>query len=246
MADTLPVTTRTKLSRLPARGVFDLESIRAILDDAFVCHLGFEVDGQPFVIPTAYGRIDDRLYVHGSAASRTVRALGRGIEACVTVTIVDGLVLARSAFHHSINYRSVVVFGTARLVVDREEKEEALRAITNHIVPDRWEEVRTPSEQELKATSVLVLSIEEASAKVRNGPPKDDEEDLDWPVWAGVVPLRLHVGAPEPDAHLREDVKEFEVTRLQGRNHRPASRSARLAKPVAASCMNSDSIEPGG
>ncbi len=214
MTETLARTPRTTLRRLPDRGAFDLASIHAILDEAFICHLGFDVDGQPFVIPTAYGRIDDRLYVHGSAASRTVRALGRGIDACVTVTLIDGLVLARSAFHHSINYRSVVVFGTARLVTDPQEKQEALRAITNHVVPDRWEEVRAPGEQELKATSVLALTLDEASAKIRTGPPKDDEEDLEWPVWAGVVPLRQEIGTPEPDAYVRPGVNAFDVRRV--------------------------------
>jgi nitroimidazol reductase NimA-like FMN-containing flavoprotein (pyridoxamine 5'-phosphate oxidase superfamily) len=217
MPETLSVTERTRLSRLPKRGSFDVDSIHAILDEAFVCHLGFAVDGQPFVIPTAFGRIGNRLYVHGSAASRTVRALGQGIAACVTVTLIDGLVLARSAFHHSINYRSVVVFGTARLVTGEQEKLEALRAITNHVAPGRWEEVREPTAQELKATSVLVLPLDEASAKIRTGPPVDDDDDLGRPVWAGVVPLRLQPGVLQPDAHVLAGVSEFDLERIATR-----------------------------
>lgn len=217
MPETLPVTERTRLSRLPKRGSFEVEAIHAILDEAFVCHLGFAVDGQPFVIPTAFGRVDHRLYVHGSAASRTVRALGQGLDACVTVTLIDGLVLARSAFHHSINYRSVVVFGTARLVIEEQEKIEALRAITNHVAPGRWEEVREPDAQELKATTVLVLPLDEASAKIRTGSPVDDEEDLGRPVWAGVVPLRLHAGVLQPDEHVIAGISEFDVKRIANR-----------------------------
>jgi nitroimidazol reductase NimA-like FMN-containing flavoprotein (pyridoxamine 5'-phosphate oxidase superfamily) len=172
------------------------------LDEGFVCHVGFAVDGQPFVIPTAYGRIGDTLYIHGSAASRTLRACGDGIPVCVTVTLVDGLVLARSAFHHSINYRSVVILGAATMVAAADEKMTALRAFTEHVIPGRWDDVREPNEQELKGTSVLALPLLEVSAKIRTGPPKDDEEDLAIPVWAGELPLRITAGAPVNDPQL--------------------------------------------
>ena len=215
---TLPVTDRTRVRRLPARGVFDRAAIYAILDEAIVCHVAFAVDGQPYAIPTGYARIDDALYLHGSAASRMVRQLSAGVDVCVTVTIVDGLVLARSAFHHSMNYRSAVVLGRAQLVTARDEKETALRRFTDHIVPGRWGELRPVSEQELKGTSVLALPIEEASAKVRTGPPLDDGEDLEWPVWAGVVPLVTTAGAPVPDAHVKPGVAPFDPDRLRRRS----------------------------
>lgn len=199
-------TERTKVKRLPARGAYDRETIYSILDDAFICHIGFVVDGQPYVIPTGYARIDDYLYIHGSSASRMLRTLSEGVDVCVTVTLVDGLVLARSAFHHSINFRSVVVLGTAELVEDREEKERALEAFTEHIIPGRWPEIRWPNDLELKATSVLKLPIEEASAKIRTGDPKDDEEDYAMNVWAGVLPLKKAVGMPIRDAKLSENI----------------------------------------
>ena len=199
-------TAKTTLKRLPKRGVFDREAVYKILDEAFICHVGFVVDGQPFVIPTGYARVDDTLYIHGSAASRMLRALATGIDVCVTVTLLDGLVLARSAFHHSVNYRSVVVLGKARLVESNEEKMTALEAFTEQVVRGRWAEIRWPNEQELKATSVLALPLEEVSAKVRTGPPLDDEEDMNWPVWAGVVPLSLAAAAPIPAPDLRVDV----------------------------------------
>jgi nitroimidazol reductase NimA-like FMN-containing flavoprotein (pyridoxamine 5'-phosphate oxidase superfamily) len=204
-------TARTQLRRLPERGSHDPETIHAILDAGFVAHVGFSVDGQPFVIPTLYGRAGDKLYVHGSAASRMLRGLERGLPACVTVTLVDGLVLARSAFHHSANYRSVVVFGIARKVEEPERKIQALRAISEHVIPGRWDEVRAPNEKELKATTVLEISIEEASAKVRTGPPGDEEEDYALPVWAGVLPLRLEAKTPVPDPRLEsgEPVPEY-------------------------------------
>ncbi|HKP68432.1 MAG TPA: pyridoxamine 5'-phosphate oxidase family protein, partial [Pyrinomonadaceae bacterium] len=178
------------------------ETINAILDEGFICHVGFVADGQPYVIPTGYARIDDQLYIHGSAASRMLRDLSKGIEVCVTVTLIDGLVLARSAFHHSINYRSVVILGTATLVEDADEKAKALEAVTEHIVPGRWAEVRWPTELELKATSVLRVPIVESSAKVRTGDPKDDEEDYAMDVWAGVLPLTLTPGEPIADGRL--------------------------------------------
>ena len=179
-----------------------MATIHAILDAAFLAHIGFQTNGQPFVIPTLYGRDEDTLYLHGSAASRMLNELGTGFPACVTVTLVDGLVLARSAFHHSMNYRSVVAFGTARRIDDPAQKARALRIISEHVVAGRWEEVRSPTERELKATSVLEFSIEEASAKVRQGPPLDDEEDYNLPVWAGILPLRLEAKTPIPDSRL--------------------------------------------
>lgn len=203
---TFPQTDRTKLKRLPKRGHFDRETVYAILDEGFICHVGFAVDGQPFVIPTGYARAGDKLYLHGSQASRMLRNLAGGIDACVTVTIVDGLVLARSAFHHSMNYRSVLVFGRATLVDDAQEKQEALVALSEHIVPGRWAEVREPTEQEMKLTSVLCLPLGEASAKVRTGPPLDDEEDYALPVWAGVIPLKLTAGEPVKDPRLPADI----------------------------------------
>jgi len=215
MGNTLPVTDRTRLRRLPDRGVFDLAEIHAILDEGVVCHLAFAVDGQPYAIPTGYARSGDQIYVHGSAASRMVRSLGAGLPVCLTVTLVDGLVLARSAFHHSMNYRSVVVLGTARAVTDPAEKLGALRCFTDHVVPARWDEVRPVREREVKGTSVLAIPIEEASAKVRRGPPLDDEDDYSWPLWAGVVPLRTVAGEPIPDQHVRPGIAPFNVARLR-------------------------------
>lgn len=199
-------TDRTKVKRLPARGQYDRETIYAILDEAFICHIGFVVDGQPYVIPTGFARIGDDLYIHGSAASRMLRNLSMGIEVCVTVTLIDGLVLARSAFHHSINYRSVLILGTAELVNDAAEKDLALEAFTEHVIPGRWAEIRWPNELELKATSVLKLRIEEASAKVRTGDPKDDEEDYSMDVWAGVLPMNLTAGEPIADSKLSSEI----------------------------------------
>jgi uncharacterized protein len=213
----LPVTDRTRVRRVPARGVFDRAAIYAILDEAFVCHVAFAVDGQPYAIPTGYARLDDALYLHGSAASRMVRQLASGLDVCVTVTIVDGLVLARSAFHHSMNYRSAVVLGRARLVTERDEKEAALRRFTDHVAPGRWAELRPVTDQELKGTAVLALPIEEASAKVRTGPPLDDAEDLQWPVWAGVVPFTTTAGEPVPDAHVMPGLTPFDRERLRQR-----------------------------
>jgi uncharacterized protein len=206
-AQSFAPTPRTTVKRLPKRAEYDREAVYRILDEAFICHVGFVVDGQPFVIPTGYGRQGDTLYIHGSAASRMLRSLEKGVETCVTVTLVDGLVLARSAFHHSMNYRSVVVFGTARLVEDPAEKLEALRVFTDHVMPGRWNEVRPPNEQEMKRTLVLALPLEEASAKMRTGGPVDDEEDYALPVWAGVVPLRLTAGEPVPDERLAAGIE---------------------------------------
>jgi uncharacterized protein len=200
-------TERTTLKRLPKRGVYDREVVYGILDEAFICHVGFVADDRPVVIPTGFGRLDDRLYIHGSQASRMLRTVAGGIDVCVTVTLLDGLVLARSAFHHSMNYRSVVIFGRASIVEEREEKLAALVAFSEHVVPGRWAEVREPTEQELKATTVLSLPLAEVSAKVRTGPPLDDEEDYALPVWAGVIPLRLNAGAPIPDRRLPQNIE---------------------------------------
>ena len=198
-------TDRTQVKRLPKRGNYDRETVYNILDTAFVCHVGFSVDGQPFVIPTNYGRSGDTLYLHGSAASRMLNTLSAGVPVCVTVTHVDGLVLARSAFHHSVNYRSVVILGKAQLVEDPAEKMEALRIFTEHVMKGRWNDVRIPTEQELKATIVLSLPLEEVSAKVRTGGPIDDEPDYALPVWAGVLPLETVAKTPLPDAQRKND-----------------------------------------
>jgi nitroimidazol reductase NimA-like FMN-containing flavoprotein (pyridoxamine 5'-phosphate oxidase superfamily) len=195
-------TDRSTVKRLPARGVYDRAVIHQLLDAGMVCHLGFVHGGQPFVIPTTYVRIGETVYVHGSPASRMLQSLEQGVAACVTVTLVDGLVLARSAFHHSINYRSVVVFGTGALVSDPEEKLGILQALTDHLIPGRWQEIRQPSPQELKRTLVLAIPIDEASAKIRVGPPLDDDEDYQLSMWAGVLPLKLVAGDPVPDPKL--------------------------------------------
>ena len=199
-------TDRTTLKRLPARGFYDHELVFKILDEGFICHIGFNVDGRPVVIPTGYARVGEKLYVHGSQASRMLRTLKTGVDACVTVTLVDGLVLARSAFHHSINYRSVVIFGKAKLVDDVQEKLAALVAFSEHVIRGRWDDVREPTEQELKATTVLSLELAEVSAKVRTGPPLDDEDDYELPIWAGVVPLRVVAGEPIPDPRLPNNI----------------------------------------
>jgi len=201
-------TKRTQVMRLPKRGDYSDVTIHGILDAGFLCHVGFVIDGQPVVIPTSYGRSGDTLYVHGSTASRMLRTMASGLEVCVTVTLVDGLVLARSAFHHSMNYRSVVLFGTATLVEAAGEKTAALRAISEQIVPGRWDDVRWPTEQELKAAKVLALPISEASAKVRTGPPLDDEEDYAMKVWAGILPFRVQPQAPLPDPRLNSESQE--------------------------------------
>jgi nitroimidazol reductase NimA-like FMN-containing flavoprotein (pyridoxamine 5'-phosphate oxidase superfamily) len=202
---TFTPTERTQVKRLPKRGAYDCETVFKILDEAFVCHVGFVVDGQPYVIPTNYGRAGETIYLHGSAASRMLRSLSGGIPVCVTVTLVDGLVLARSAFHHSANYRSVVMLGTARLVDDPAEKMEALRVFTEHIMKGRWDDIRQPNEQELKGTTVLALPMEEVSAKLRTGGPIDDEEDYALPVWAGVLPLPVTPAEPIPDTRLNAE-----------------------------------------
>ena len=195
-------TTRTQVRRLADRGKYDVETVYRILDEGFLCHVGFVVDGQPFVIPTGYARIGDELYIHGSAASRMLRTLTGGVPVCVTVTLVDGLVLARSAFHHSMNYRSVVILGRAIAVEDRDEKLRVLNAFTDHIIQGRWDTLRPIHDNELKQTSVLRVPLTEVSAKVRTGPPKDEAEDYALPIWAGVLPLPVVPGAPIPDPKL--------------------------------------------
>jgi uncharacterized protein len=200
-------TERTRIARLPKRGDYSQETIYGILDAGFLCHVGFVVDGQPYVIPTGYGRAADVLYLHGSAASRMLRTLAGNVDVCVTVTLLDGLVLARSAFHHSMNYRSVVILGRAVAVEGDAEKRAALRVISEQIVAGRWDDVRKPTAQELKATAVLALPILEASAKIRTGPPLDDEADYSLDVWAGVLPLAVRAGEPVADPRLAAGTK---------------------------------------
>jgi nitroimidazol reductase NimA-like FMN-containing flavoprotein (pyridoxamine 5'-phosphate oxidase superfamily) len=216
--DKIPQSPRTTLKRLPQRGNYDREAINQILDEGFICHVGFSVEGRPFVIPTGYARVGDSVLIHGSQASRMLRTLGQGIDVCATVTLIDGLVLARSAFHHSMNYRSVVVFGDARVVDDPEEKLDALRALSEHMIPGRWVDVREPNERELQLTTVLSLPLTEASAKVRTGPPLDDEEDYELDVWAGVVPLRLVAESPIDDPRLGKNSKPSGYALKYGRS----------------------------
>jgi len=213
-------TQRTQVHRLPKRGVYERETVYRILDEGLVCHIGFVTDGKPVVIPTGYGRKGDMLYVHGSPASRMFRALGEGADVCITVTILDGLVLARSAFHHSMNYRSVVIFGKATLLEDPAAKWEALHVFTEHIAPGRWQEVRQPSEKELRSTTVLAIPLKEVSAKVRTGPPLDDEEDYAFPVWAGVLPLELIPATPLSDDRLPKATAVPEYVRTYTRKRR--------------------------
>jgi nitroimidazol reductase NimA-like FMN-containing flavoprotein (pyridoxamine 5'-phosphate oxidase superfamily) len=212
MSDFTP-TERTQVRRLPKRGNYERETVYRILDEGLVCHVGFVADGKPVVIPTGYGRKGDMLYVHGSTASRMFRALGKGADVCITVTLVDGLVLARSAFHHSMNYRSVVIFGKATVLEDPAAKREALHVFTEHVARGRWQEIRQPSEKELQATTVLALPLEEVSAKVRTGPPIDDEEDYALPVWAGVLPLEHTPNLPIPDDRLPKEIAVPEYVR---------------------------------
>lgn len=204
---TISQTPRTTLKRLPQRGSYNRQLINQILDEAFVCHVGFIVDGQPLVIPTGYARAGDNLLIHGSQASRMLRHLSEGIDVCLTVTLIDGLVLARSAFHHSMNYRSVVVFGRATTIEDPVEKTAALFALSEHMIPSRWADVRKPNQRELEQTTVLSLPITEASAKVRTGPPLDDDEDYALDVWAGVIPLKLVAESPIADSRLPKQIE---------------------------------------
>ena len=212
-------TPRTRVVRESQRAVYDRDAVNQILDEAFVCHVGFVAGGQPYVIPTAFGRDGDMLYIHGSVASRMLRNLEQGVPVCITVTLVDGLVLARSVFNHSMNYRSVVVLGTATLVDDPGEKLAALRVLSEHIRPHRWDDSRQPNEKELKATSVLRLPINEFSAKIRVGPPVDDEEDYSFPTWAGVIPLEVKSGTPIRDDRCQQELPAY----LKNYSRRPRS-----------------------
>ncbi|MEW6269679.1 MAG: pyridoxamine 5'-phosphate oxidase family protein [Thermodesulfobacteriota bacterium] len=218
---TFAITERTRVRRLPQRASHERAAVEAILDAAPVCHLGFVEDGRPFVIPTLHARVGDTVLVHGSSKSRTLCALADGAEVCLSATLIDGLVLARSAFHHSVNYRSVTLFGRARAVLEDEPKLEALRTFTERFHPGRWDEVRPPNAAELKATLVLALALEEAVAKVRSGGPLDDEEDMSWPVWAGVVPLALVAREPIPDQGLAAGL-ELPTSRRAGDAWQPA------------------------
>jgi uncharacterized protein len=211
-------TQRVRVRRLADRGKYDAPTVHAILDEGLVCHVGFVVDAQPFVIPTLYARVDDELYVHGSAASRMLRTLADGVQVCVTVTLVDGLVLARSIFNHSMNYRSVVILGRAMLIEDREEKLRALEAFSEQIVRGRWKDVRPPTDSELKQTKVLALPLEEVSAKVRTGEPHDDDEDYALPIWAGTLSLPIVPGAPIPDARCLAGLEIPSYLRRYSRN----------------------------
>jgi hypothetical protein len=204
MADSPP--SRSEVRRLPERGAYGKETIYSILDEALICHLGFTTDRGPVVIPTIHARVGDTLYLHGSPASRMLRSIPGG-EICVTATIVDGIVAARSAFHHSLNYRSVVIFGIPRVVDDPDERMVAFEAVTEHVLPGRWDEARWPNETENKGTKLLALSIDEASAKVRTGPPVDDDEDMDLDIWAGVIPMAMTAGDPIPAPDLNAGIE---------------------------------------
>jgi uncharacterized protein len=204
-----PISGRTRVIREAERGVYEREMVNQILDEGFLCHVGFVQDEQPFVIPTAYGRNGNHLYIHGSAASRMLKQMQKGLPVCVTVTLLDGLVIARSVFNHSMNYRSVVILGTATLVEDPAEKIEALRLLSEHILPGRWADARSPNEKELKATAVMKVPIEEFSAKMRKGPPVDDEADYAFPTWAGVIPLEMTVGTAIADERNTRELPEY-------------------------------------
>jgi nitroimidazol reductase NimA-like FMN-containing flavoprotein (pyridoxamine 5'-phosphate oxidase superfamily) len=206
-------TERTKVRRLPDRGKYDSESVYGILDEAFICHVGFVVDGQPYVIPTGFARVNDTLYIHGSAASRMLRTLADGVQVCVTVTLIDGIVMARSGFHSSMNYRSVVILGRAMQVEGLDEKLAALAAFSEQVMPGRWKDLRETTDAELKGTLVLTLPLKEVSAKVRTGPPKDDEADYALPLWAGVVPLKLSASAPIDDPRLPKGIEPPDCAR---------------------------------
>lgn len=227
-------TERTTVKRLAKRGVYDRETVYQILDEALLCHAGFVVDGSPVVIPTIHWRHEDTLYVHGSAASRMLRSLRDGVEACVTVTLLDGLVIARSAFHHSMNYRSAVIFGTAREVTDREEKLRALDSLVEHVLRGRSAESRPPNEKELRQTMVLALPIEEASAKVRTGGPIDDDDDYALPYWAGVIPVSMTYGAPVDDGRVLVGVPESVVSATTAARPRSSARTRSTAPDVRA------------
>lgn len=227
-------TERTTVKRLAKRGVYDRDTVYEILDEALLCHAGFVVDGSPVVIPTIHWRHEDTLYFHGSAASRMLRSLRNGVEACVTVTLLDGLVIARSAFHHSMNYRSAVIFGTAREVMEREEKLRALDALVEHVLRGRTTEIRPPNEKELRQTMVLAMPIEEASAKVRTGGPIDDDEDYALPYWAGVIPVSMAYGAPVDDGRVLVDVPESVISATTAARPRSSARTRSTAPDARA------------
>lgn len=207
---------RTTVKRHPERGAYDRDTIDAILDEALICHVGFIHEGQPFVIPTIHARDGELLYLHGSPGSRMLRNLSRGVDVCVTATLLDGLVLARSVYHHSMNYRSAVVLGRAHEVTDEREKLHAMECVVEHVVPGRWADARSPSEAELKGTTILAVRLDEASAKIRTGGPKDIESDLELPVWAGVIPLELRTGRPLPDNDLPVPPYAARYARVEG------------------------------
>jgi len=201
----LAKTERSRIKRLHERGRYDFDTVAAILDAGFICHVGYVIDGSPYVTPTSYWREGGHVYWHGSSASRMLRTAQDETDVCLTVALIDGLVLARSAFHHSINYRSVMLFGRAQRVEDPQQKEKALENFVERMAPGRWQALRPAHAQELKATTVLHMKIDEGAAKIRSGPPIDDDEDYDWPVWAGVVPVRMVAGSPVDDGRVRDD-----------------------------------------
>ena len=210
---TEPTSERTRVKRLPERGEYDRAALDEILDEALICHVGFVQDGEPFVIPTIHARDGDTIYFHGSPASRMLRLMKKGVPVCITATIVDGIVAARSVFHHSMNYRSAIVLGEARLVESDEERLRAMEAVTEHVLPGRWAEAKHPNEIENKGTLLVAVPIEEFSVKTRTGPPGDDEPDYDLPIWAGVIPLTIEPGEPEADPRLREGTEVSESVR---------------------------------
>jgi len=197
---------KSKVNRKPERGFYDAETINKIIDEALYCHVSFILDDQPFIIPTIHARIDDQLILHGAKASRLLKQISTGNEIAIAVTILDGLVLARSVFHHSMNYRSVIIFGKGVEITDDKQKMIALQAVTDHILPGRWNDARKPNEKELKATSVISVKINEASAKIRTGPPKDEEEDYSLPVWAGVIPFTQKPSKEVDDPILKKGI----------------------------------------
>ena len=216
---TFTKTTRSRIKRLPKRGHYDRETVYRILDEVLICHVGFAEEGQPYIIPINFARVEDTIVLHGAKASRLLKHIAAGHPVCIEATLVDGLVLARSVFHHSVNYRSVVLFGSGRLLEDEQEKLAALQAITEHLIPGRWQEARLPNRQELNATSVVSIKIDEASAKVRMGPPVDDEEDYSLPVWAGILPRQEKVLAPIRDELQSEDISLPEYILEYSRRH---------------------------